>query len=114
MPKTKRSSPRRSVLWKGKLEFGEYAFECQIRNISLGGAKLDAGLPLPPGTKFKLRLDRIGEVTGTVAWADDDLLGIRFEADPKFIKEALGEAAERFGLSSDMDASEIDEEAAAG
>lgn len=111
MSKTNRGTPRRSVLWKGKLEFGEYAFECQIRNISLGGAKLTAGLPLPPGTKFKLRLDRIGVVSGTVAWADDDLLGIRFEADPKFIREALGESAERFGL---VEEGETDEAAAGG
>lgn len=111
MSKTKRSSPRRSVLWKGKLEFGEFTFECQIRNISLGGAKVNAGLPLPPGTKFKLHLDRIGEVTGTVAWADEELLGIRFEADPKFIREALGESAERFGLVGESDA---DEAAAVG
>jgi len=111
MTKTNRNTPRRAVLWKGKLEFGEFAFECQIRNISLGGAKLNAGLPLPPGTKFKLHLDRIGQLTGTVAWADDDLLGIRFEADPKFIREALGESAERFGL---VEGVEEEDEAAAG
>ena len=70
-----------------------------------------AGLPLPPGTKFKLHLDRIGQVTGTVAWADEELLGIRFEADPKFIREALGESAERFGLVGESDA---DEAAASG
>ena len=108
MSKSKRSTPRRSVLWKGKLEFGEFAFECQIRNISLGGAKVNAGLPLPPGTKFKLHLDRIGQVEGTVAWAEDDLLGIRFEADPKFIKEALGETAERFGLVEDLEEDEAE------
>jgi hypothetical protein len=106
MSKTKRIAPRRAVLWKGKLEFGEFTFECQIRNISLSGAKVNAGLPLPPGTKFKLHLDRIGEVTGTVAWADEDLLGIRFEADPKFIREALGESAERFGLVEDSNVDE--------
>ena len=108
MSKSKRSTPRRSVLWKGKLEFGEFAFECQIRNISLGGAKLNAGLPLPPGTKFKLHLDRIGQVKGTVAWAEDDLLGIRFEADPKFIRDALGETAERFGLVEDLEEDEAE------
>lgn len=99
MSTTKRKNARRSVLWKGKLEFGEYTFECQIRNISLGGAQVNAGLPLAPGTKFTLHLHQIGEVTGTVAWADDDLLGIQFDVDPKFIREAFGDSAERLGLA---------------
>lgn len=101
-----RNVPRRAVLWSGNLEFGEYAFDCQIWNISLGGAKIRVGLPLLEGSEVNLALDRFGNFTGTVVWQSDGNLGLRFDADPEIIRKTFGDAIIKLGLEGiDVEAS---------
>lgn len=93
-----RSAPRRAVLWSGNLEFGEYVFDCQIWNISLGGAKIRVGLPLLAESEISLALDRFGSFKGSVVWQTDGNLGLHFDADPELIRKTFGDAIVKLGL----------------
>jgi len=95
-----RHDPRRAVLWTGKVEFGDYVFECQIWNISLGGAKIRVGLPLLPGSQVTLLLDRFGTFRGKVVWQDDRSLGLHFDADPAIIRRMFGDSVISLGLDN--------------
>ena len=93
-----RKEPRRAVLWSGHLEFGEYVFDCQIWNVSLGGAKIRVGLPLLEGSGVVLALERFGTFAGTVVWQTDGNLGLRFDGDPEAVREVFGDAVVKLGL----------------
>lgn len=96
-----RTAPRRAVLWSGNLEFGEYVFDCQIWNISLGGAKIRVGLPLLAGSEIQLSLDRYGNFRGVVMWNVDGNLGLKFEADAEIIRETFGDSIVKLGLEEE-------------
>lgn len=96
-----RNAPRRAVLWSGNLEFGEYVFDCQIWNISLGGAKIRVGLPLLAGSEIQLSLDRYGTFRGIVVWNVDGNLGLRFDADSEIIRETFGDSIVKLGLDEE-------------
>jgi PilZ domain len=93
MDKKDRNASRRAVLWAGHVEFGEYNFTCQIWNISLGGAKLNIGVPLALGTKVTLVLDKYGRFIGEIVWQEGKNIGIKFDSDPETIRKTLGEDA---------------------
>ncbi len=90
---------RRAVLWAGHIEFGEYNFSCQIWNISLGGAKLNIGVPLALGTEVTMVLEKYGRFLGTVVWQEGKSIGIKFDSDPEIVRQTLGDdAIEILGL----------------
>ena len=110
MAKDNRNSPRRAVLWSGKLEFGDHSFDCQIWNISLGGAKVNVGLPFAAGTDVTLVLEDKGKFTGKVMWQGERNLGIKFDQDEALVKEAFGsDAIVTLGLDDDKLTLEKDE-----
>ena len=97
-----REKPRRAVLWSGKLQFGDHDFECQIWNISLGGAKVNVGLPFSEGTDVKLVLEGRGEFSAKVMWHGERNLGLKFDDPPAEIRKAFGDdAIVTLGLDDD-------------
>jgi len=97
-----RGKPRRAVLWSGKLQFGDHEFECQIWNISLGGAKVNVGLPFSEGTDVTLVLKDRGEFAAKVMWRGERNLGLKFEDAPDDIRKAFGnDAIVTLGLDDD-------------
>ena len=54
------------------------AVAMRVRNISSGGMMGEAEITLSVGETVELSLKSIGQITGTVAWADDDRIGIAF------------------------------------
>ena len=93
MAKDSRTTPRRAVLWSGKLVFGDHSFDCQIWNISLGGAKVNVGLPFAAGTEVSLVLEDKGKFTGKVMWQGERNLGIKFDQDEEVVRDAFGSDA---------------------
>ena len=98
MTEENRQNPRRAVLWTGKIEFGDYVFDCQIWNISLGGARIRVGLPLLPDSDVTLILDKYGSFRGKVVWQDSQCLGLRFNADHNIIRRLFGDSVVSLGL----------------
>ena len=93
MSEEHRDTPRRAVLWSGQLKFGDHSFDCQIWNISFGGAKVNVGLPFAKGTEVSLTLEGKGTFTGKVMWQSDKNLGIQFDEGEEVMREAFGEDA---------------------
>lgn len=93
MSKESRDNPRRAVLWSGQLKFGDHSFDCQIWNISFGGAKVNVGLPFAEGTDVSLTLEGKGTFKGVVMWQSERNLGIKFDQDEDVVREAFGEDA---------------------
>jgi hypothetical protein len=62
-----------------------------VANISLGGLRLDLAEPntLRSGENAELRVPRIGDVTARVARADDDTLGLSFDAMDEETRDRL-------------------------
>jgi hypothetical protein len=93
MSKENRDKPRRAVLWSGQLKFGDHSFDCQIWNISFGGAKVNVGLPFAEGTEVTLTLEGKGQFTGKVMWQSDKNLGIKFDSGDDEMRKAFGKEA---------------------
>lgn len=93
MSKENRDDRRRAVLWSGQLKFGEHSFDCQIWNISFGGAKVNVGLPFAEGTEVTLTLEGKGQFTGKVMWQSDRNLGIQFDGGEDEVRAAFGDDA---------------------
>lgn len=94
----KRVHSRRSVLWSAELCFGDHRFDCQIWNLSFGGARLQAGLPLLAGTEVYLVLKKVGKLKATVAWENNNVLGVSFDDSEDVIKSKFKDQAEILGF----------------
>ncbi len=51
----------------------------RVRNVSSGGLMADASDEYRPGTRVEVRLDGVGAVFGSVAWAEAGRIGIAFD-----------------------------------
>jgi hypothetical protein len=83
-PQEKQQFTRTSTFYAGRLIGDGTLLDCEILNISAGGAKIRvAGTAPAKGERHKLRIDRIGEFRASVAWVDGDLVGLAFQEDPR-------------------------------
>jgi hypothetical protein len=51
----------------------------RVRNVSSGGLMADASDDFRPGMRLEIALDGIGEVAGSVAWAEAGRVGVAFD-----------------------------------
>lgn len=73
--------PRHTLLRNGKLYWGGLTFPVRLRNISSGGAKIDADKELRPGSEVELDLGETGFQMAEVRWSKDGSVGLRFADD---------------------------------
>lgn len=75
--------------------FAELVFEGQsggarvkVRNLSAGGMMAEGNALAERGQRVTVKLRKIGDVKGTVAWVESDRLGIAFdrEVDPRIAR----------------------------
>lgn len=85
----RRSSERKKVLLKAKLVIARESYDCDILNISTGGAKIQCAQKIESGTKVVLNLDPFGEFSSEVVWQRGDEAGIRFEQGSENIAEVV-------------------------
>ena len=72
---------RHSLLRTGTLYWSGHAFQVRLRNISNGGAKVEADRDLCPGTEVELDLGEAGFQVAEVRWSKDGSVGLRFAGD---------------------------------
>jgi hypothetical protein len=70
--------PRHSTQCAGKFYAGDREMDCEILNISVGGAKVRLAEPVETKSEVRVRIDRVGEFSGRVAWCKGTTLGIEF------------------------------------
>ncbi len=51
----------------------------RVRNVSSGGLMADVSDEYRPGMRVEVGLDGIGEMTGSVAWAEAGRIGVAFD-----------------------------------
>ena len=70
--KDRRLYSRTALMESGRLALGKYEpYECNIVNLSLGGAAVDVTVPDPVGAKAELELSKIGKVSGWIVRKED-------------------------------------------
>lgn len=88
-----RKTVRVSVLWSGRIlaDDGGDDLPCMVLNISAEGARMRLSIPAA-GRDFdqvRLHVDRLGQLSGQVAWREADEMAISFDEDPDNIAELL-------------------------
>jgi hypothetical protein len=73
--------PRQTLLRSGTLYWSGISIPVRLRNISTGGAKIEADKELKPGVEVELDLGEAGFQYAEVRWAKDGQIGLRFAAD---------------------------------
>lgn len=71
---------------------------CKLLNICARGAKIQLlstpfGSNVSTGDIISLNIPKLGEFDGTVAWSDDEYLGIRFDENHKAIAALISSSA---------------------
>jgi hypothetical protein len=73
---------RAAVSCPAKLAARGYEWDCEVLDISLGGAKLRLRTPLDPGARLSLTVEPHGTLVGRATWQDGQHLGMEFLGDP--------------------------------
>ena len=86
---------RRAVALPGQLriEGTDKVFDCEIIDLSPGGAKINVDVQLKSGRLVFLQIGTLGEYAAGVAWTRDTLTGLTFQADPNEMAEVVMAAA---------------------
>jgi hypothetical protein len=79
----RQAHPRTSVYCSGKLTTGGQTWDCEILDISVGGAKIRFPTPLDPGAELSLMIEPHGTIPGRIAWQNSQYLGVEFACDPE-------------------------------
>jgi len=95
-----RGHRRRSVLWPAKLEVGQHIFECQIWNMSLGGARVRLDLPIKEGANVTLTIAGRGEIPATVRWFRNNTAGLSFAISSDEVRLLFLDSLQSLGLES--------------
>ncbi len=89
---------RRSVLWPAKLLVGRHDFQCQIWNMSLGGARVRLDLPIREGADVRLIIAGRGEIPATVRWFRNDTAGLSFNIPAEEVRLLFLDQLQSLGL----------------
>ena len=96
----RRIHPRYAVTCMGELHapgpYDWFVLDCRFQDISISGVHVLVDRSLAAGDRLVLRIANVGQFPGTVVWAQEDRLGIRFDQEAR----RLAELARVEGLSS--------------
>lgn len=84
-----RKDQRQSTSFQAQFVIGDKAGDCDIVDISTGGAKLKSRMKPELKTPGTLNLDRIGDLSAEAVWCHDGAIGIKFTDDPERISNAV-------------------------
>lgn len=71
-------APRQKLLRAGTLYWSGISIPVRLRNISGGGARVESGRELCPGSEVELDLGEAGFQIAEVRWSKDGQVGLRF------------------------------------
>ncbi len=100
----RRRHNRRTVVWKASVQIGAHKLPCWVRNISPFGALLQIDLPMAQSSSVVIEFDKIGAVSGFVAWSNSTLHGIAFMEAPELVAQRFGTEADRLGFFRALEA----------
>lgn len=74
---------------RGKVLAGGQEVDCDMLNISLGGAKLRLAKPVEADADIRVQIDEVGEFTGRVVWRNGENVGVKFHHELRDIDRIL-------------------------
>ena len=90
-PKNQRYCYREPILMAGRIWQDEQWVEASILDISPYGARVCLTADLPDVDRLRVQVDGIGEVSTVVTWRDKNVMGVKFEDDPRMVEQRLKE-----------------------
>ena len=88
-PTDDRKFDRKDALFAASLQIRDKAHDCEIINISFGGAQLHLGRALKSSKKAVLEIDPFGSFDTEIRWSADGKVGIKFNDDPAKVAELV-------------------------
>jgi len=88
-PSDGREFERKDILFAANLIVGEDKADCEIVNISFGGAQVRAARTLEPKTKVTLEIDPFGTFAMEVRWCRKPDSGLKFNDDSTKVAELV-------------------------
>ena len=88
-PDDGREHERKDVLFGARLYAGKDGMDCEIINISFGGAQVRVGGALNKGDMVVLKMEPFGSFNMEVRWFDGKDAGVRFDDDPAKVAELV-------------------------
>ena len=84
-----RTTDRKSVSFTTVVQVNDRSVECDILDISTGGAKIKLKTKAERGEKISLQIEPIGLFTANIMWNRNGVIGIKFEDDPARVAEVI-------------------------
>ncbi len=88
-PYSRRKHSRNSVLFKAQIFFENQSIDCEIMDISAGGARVRGERQLEHGLSVILNLDPFGEIPCEIAWQKGIILGMKFQGNQEEVAEII-------------------------
>ncbi len=88
----RRKHPRHTTRLGGCLRPGlsnEGIRYCHILDVSANGAQIRTANPLTQATWVTLGIEHLGKIHAQVVWQKDNLAGVQFAADPRYVSRML-------------------------
>ncbi|MFD1107300.1 PilZ domain-containing protein [Sphingobium olei] len=91
-----RTAPRDSLFLLTSLVSAEGVAlgKARVRNLSASGLMADCERAVPAGIRVTCELRGVGQVSGTIAWARDEKIGMAFDVpiDPQLARKPISTA----------------------
>ena len=94
--------PRTAVFCPGELASAEQAWDCEILDISAGGAKIRLATPLDPAAELSLTIGSHGTLPVQVMWQNGQYLGVAFLCDLETSTQLVRDVVENPGTSREQ------------
>ena len=95
----RRKHPRYQTLCPGKFYTGDQVVDCDVLNLSIGGATIRLAEPVEIASQARLRIERVGEFSGHVLRHSGATLGFVFHGEQpeiaRIVEDILNEDVSR-------------------
>ena len=88
-PANGREFERKDILFAANLIVGENKIDCEIINISFGGAQVRASRTLAPKAEVTLEIDPFGTFAMEVRWCRKPDAGLKFKDESSKVAELV-------------------------
>jgi len=88
-PDERQRYQRHQVIVAAKLHDSQGSVDCDVLDLSAGGAKVKAAVPFPAGAEVQLDIPDQRCFRATVAWCQGDYLGLEFHDEPEGVAAAM-------------------------
>ncbi len=94
-----REAKRSTVVLAGSIIHMRRTYPCRIRDVSVGGCRVECDTAFPLATPIHVELSRFGRFPGVVAWVEGRFMGIVFAEGTAAALARFGDRAVGLGIA---------------